>query len=125
MSGGAPQGLFPPPPLQAIGGGQRTDICALLSTIFGAIGLLVSLYGGWILAIAGLILGIVSHFRLREDPALRGVGLKNCGLALSLLAILFPILAFIGLTQLGRSANARMDRMDAIQRRQGATSTLP
>lgn len=72
-----------PPPAYTASAAEKTDICALLSTIFGGLGMLFFCFLGWLFALPGMILGVVSLVRQRRDPTLGGRVLAIVGIALS------------------------------------------
>jgi hypothetical protein len=81
---GAPQ-PFPAAPQSVV------DACAILSTVFGALGLFSMCCVGWAFGLVGAILGVVSLVRLGSNPLLHGKGLAWTGLILSLIPVLFTL----------------------------------
>lgn len=69
---------------------KTTDACAILSVVFGGLGIGLMCFG-WFFAIPGLILGIISMVRIRSNPRLSGMPMAITGTALSAVPIAWGI----------------------------------
>jgi hypothetical protein len=72
-----------------------TEICAVLSTVFGALGLVFFCFGGGLWGVMGLIMAVISGFRMRGSPGeFRGTGLLVAGTLMSALSLAIAVLSW-------------------------------
>lgn len=95
-----PQQVYQAPPdLYAVPVAPKTDVCAILSVVFGAVSLLFFCVGGWYFAVAGLVLGLVSLARLRNNPRLTGLPMAIIGVILSSVPLAWALIVIMALGQ--------------------------
>jgi hypothetical protein len=71
---------------------QKMDLCAILATCFGFMG--VWAYGACVFGPAAVILGIVALHRINDNPGLKGKHLAWIGIAGGILSTLWATYAF-------------------------------
>jgi len=88
--------VYQPPPVY-IQSSRRTDPCAVISVIFGTLGLLLFCCMGWIFSLVGGVLALVSLIRIHVDASLDGKVLAWIGILLAAI----PMLIWFALIVIG------------------------
>jgi len=65
---------------------------AIGSLVLGILSLLISVWGGFVLGIVGIILGAIALKKIKEDPSQTGRGMAIAGIVLGVISIVVMVL---------------------------------
>ena len=108
----------PPPPQSApfplyqpvhVAPAPTTDVCSVLSVVFGGVSVALFCFFGWVFGLAAVVLGIVGLVRQKSNPALSGAPMAVIGIVLGAipLAITLYLWVVLLLAMSGPSPAAR------------------